>query len=1552
MLQRSELIRARRWPAQLPAVSQLLLAVLLLTASPSARATGQHHIAAANLVVVQNDTGNTTNSVTVTTALAINDFRIRAGSNRADYDIQIGEVSTDDVPNGILISCIDQNGRDNGESTNYPGMNYGASAIDSNASTSPGSSGEYWIPVFQAPTDSEYNFNVAAAYFPYTNGWYGGWLNNAAGSNGGANNHFIGNTNLVLGRNVIDLGSGQTTVNLLAYGLDARTNAVLLVCGGKNEANYALSAPNTNGTWTVTCHDDNGGAEQDYIAFVGIPLTNQTVVAGRFMGDARIALQSAPFQVSNPGIGTYHLTIPGVNPANGVLIVSAESGGANNSDNLVSYQVHGDGWDIQTRDITAGFTPALQNLPASDAVASFVYIPGPDPGSPALAWTGAPTNLWNQTGGNVWRLAGSNTPAAYADGSQVICDDTASNFTVTLTTAVQPYAVTVSNNANSYLLGGSGTISGPGGLTKQGTAGLTLATGNNYTGNTVVTQGRVTLAASQGIPGGPGFGDLTVNGTLDLAGWDATFNNLTGTGKIDTTAAGALPVVHVNATTNGVFAGTLTNTAGVLSLTLSGGGKLTLAGTNTLGGRVTVTNGTLAVNGSLAMAGLSVQPDATLAGTGAINGSVTLADNASLVLTAGAPLSVGALNLTGTVNVCVAGGYTLTNVATYGLLRHGAVSGGGSFRLANPVGLACNGFSATLQDTGAQLQMVVTANAIAGTLADVRHVVVLMNENRSFDHYLGTFHGTRGFNDRNAIQFTNHTSAFYQPAGASYELPFHTSLQCLTDLNHTWPVTHSTVNGGKNDQWIANKGAETMVYYTRADLPFYYALADAYTVCDEYHCSVLSSTSPNRVSLMTGMVDPNSTGGGPEIDNTSLAAGFAWTTYPEMLQSAGITWKVYQVNGDNSDNVLQNFAPFKQAKAGDPLYDRGMTGSADVSSLINQFAADVANHRLPSVSWIIGPGGYTEHPSSSPASGEWFTKQMLDALASSPEEYNSTVFIMNYDENDGFFDHAMPILPPVGTTNEYVGSLPIGLGIRVPCIIASPWSRGGRVCSQVFDHTSVIRFLETWTGVKDPNISAWRRQVCGDLTNAFDFAHPNTNYPGFAAIYAVSCSSGTTPSVPSPQTVPVQETGTATAMPLPYQPEAWCTLDSTGNNLIVTLTNAGAASFHFAIYPAAYRNDGPWPYDVPTGGSASNVFNLAGSGGWYDFACYGPDGFQRRFAGSLAADYQKLEARSVLNSGNAGAKIQLINGTAATVNFVVTNGYVINGTNSYTVPAHATNVVNLGSGTNGGLYDITVTTAADTNFVRRFLGRVEPITPPAVLTAATNPGHWGDRVRFTATLSGYGIPGGSVQFRTNGVAAGNPVPLTNGTASFTTQPLGCGDALVSVEYGGDGLNPAQTNVVDEVILPPAPTITLNGSNPLTNWLGTALADPGAVASDPCSGLLPVTTNNLVNAASPGTYQIQYSAVNGSGITITNIRSVFVKAEQSPVLGAGVLVDGGFSFNFSGPVGQPYKVLTATNLFSSNLWSLVLTGAFGPGPTVYTTTNTIQSPARFYRLVSP
>jgi hypothetical protein len=360
-----------------------IAALALLTgaaAFPRLAEAQSNGISAGLINVIQNDTSNNTESVTVTCTVAINGFFIRDGSTRGDYFVQVGAGFSDDVDSGVMMSSIAQNGRDNGE-TNYPGMNYCTSTMD--YSRSGGNAGGLYVSSFQAPSGAEYNINTAAAFFSYSN-WIGGFARNSGTTNGGANDLFTGSPGLVLGTHFVDNGGGNSTVNLTSLGIDSRTNGILLVTHGKNEDNYASSMVNSNnGTWTVFIKDngtDAGSYEQDPVAFVYIPRTNTTVVSGRFRGDGTILMYSGAspqFAVTNTATGTWRLTIPGQSPASGVLIISAEGGLAQNQDNIVSYEPDNGGWIIQSRDLPAS-PPGLQTPGGgSEPVASFVFIPAP-----------------------------------------------------------------------------------------------------------------------------------------------------------------------------------------------------------------------------------------------------------------------------------------------------------------------------------------------------------------------------------------------------------------------------------------------------------------------------------------------------------------------------------------------------------------------------------------------------------------------------------------------------------------------------------------------------------------------------------------------------------------------------------------------------------------------------------------------------------------------------------------------------------------------------------------------------------------------------------------------------------------------------------------------------------------------------------------------------------------------------------------------------------------------------------------------------------------------
>jgi len=360
--------------------------------------------------------------------------------------------------------------------------------------------------------------------------------------------------------------------------------------------------------------------------------------------------------------------------------------------------------------------------------------------------------------------------------------------------------------------------------------------------------------------------------------------------------------------------------------------------------------------------------------------------------------------------------------------------------------------------------------------------------------------------------------------------------ECTYDLSHTWQAEHESWNNGKMDRFVATHtstafegpkdGVLTMGYYEETDLPFYYELAKQFTICDGYFCSVLSQTHPNRLLQMSGTLDPAGEAGGPIlVTNTDKALEFttSWTTMPEVLESKGISWKVYNPYGQNyvphgglsmilCKNVLMYFEQYSDPTS--TLYQKAfgyygptVTGGFTDPGGHNDFAKDVMNNELPAVSWIIPPDGFDEHPPAPPALGEWYTQQILDTLLSNPTVWASTALFIMWDENDGFFDHVPPPTAPPGTPGEYITATglpasdgpiagPIGLGVRVPMLVVSPFSTGGYVCHDTFDHTSQLRLIETLFGATVPNLSAWRRSVTGDLTAALPHTGaPNTTAP-------------------------------------------------------------------------------------------------------------------------------------------------------------------------------------------------------------------------------------------------------------------------------------------------------------------------------------------------------------------------------------------------------------------------------------------------------------------------
>lgn len=500
------------------------------------------------------------------------------------------------------------------------------------------------------------------------------------------------------------------------------------------------------------------------------------------------------------------------------------------------------------------------------------------------------------------------------------------------------------------------------------------------------------------------------------------------------------------------------------------------------------------------------------------------------------------------------------------LMRAGAVLGAGS-ALA-----ACGGVP---KDANA------TLGPAEASLDAIEHVVFLMMENRSFDHYYGSLGGVRGFDDHPK----DSPGVFAQswPAGVASKanaklLPWHLDVHtmdaaCIVSPDHEWGPQHDSYNNGQlaflqsEVNALGTKaGPLTMGYYTRSDLPFYYALAEGFTVLDGYYSSVIGPTHPNRLYSISGMIDPDGLAGGPIV--TTSVENFhkaSWATVQEVMLDSGIDWKVYNPQGplyggsDPAALIAGNnpLSIFKQYKLGTTLYSKAFD-----TKFPKDFQADVANNSLPPVSWVW-PGAvpsYDDHPSGSAARGQYMVNSILRTIWSNPAVWAKTMVLLTYDENGGFFDHVVPPVPPPGTPGEYLTvnplpkgasgiASPLGLGFRVPTIMISPWTRGGYVCSDTFDHTSQLMFLEKKFGITAPNITPWRRQNVGDLTstlrmNAFDPSIPPLPDAPKTPDYLKTCSAvnldselgGSTPAPPQQQQMPVQEPGTlkrvgATAKP-------------------------------------------------------------------------------------------------------------------------------------------------------------------------------------------------------------------------------------------------------------------------------------------------------------------------------------------------------------------------------------------------------------------------------------
>lgn len=647
------------------------------------------------------------------------------------------------------------------------------------------------------------------------------------------------------------------------------------------------------------------------------------------------------------------------------------------------------------------------------------------------------------------------------------------------------------------------------------------------------------------------------------------------------------------------------------------------------------------------------------------------------------------------------------------------------------------------------------------TIRDVKHVVILMQENRSFDHYFGTLRGVRGFGDRHTVPMESGKPVWFQSDGQKDIPPFHLDTKTTDAIAHpgtphSFSDSQAAWNQGKFGYWPKYKNPYSMGYFKREDVPFQFALAEAFTICDAYHCSITTGTDPNRIVFWSGSnhdpdlrargingteadSEPNNLrcwieGALPEPGYTYQGSALPWQTIPDVLEDAGVSWRIYQNTNDNWTGAMHGglaFKSFREAQPGSPLYEKGMT---DYS--LERFAADVQAGTLPEVSWILPPKNWSEHPSAStPLQGAEYTSRILQALTSNPEVWSRTVFFQMFDENDGLFDHLPPAAPPSYTADGQLagkstidlkgfyfsdpekrllddsdtisGSVrPWGLGARVPLYVVSPWSRGGWVNSQVADHTSVGMFLEQRFGVTVPAISPWHRAVCSDLTSCFDFKTPNEPvFPDLPsaegsqkAVLAQIHRKRIEPPA-EPQSLS-QEPGSRPSRALPYALDVMASANPDAISLKFANTGKAGAVFH--VYDKRHLDRIPRRYTVEAGKAISDVWDLEADEGQYDLWVLGPNGFLRTFRGDASKEIE-TSARMTLRTGIVTL---FMKNTGRTKQELSIDAGVYDGSEPVrvTVGAGRTLKREFDTSASNAWYDITVTAEG---FERRLAGRIE-----------------------------------------------------------------------------------------------------------------------------------------------------------------------------------------------------------------------------------------------------
>jgi len=661
------------------------------------------------------------------------------------------------------------------------------------------------------------------------------------------------------------------------------------------------------------------------------------------------------------------------------------------------------------------------------------------------------------------------------------------------------------------------------------------------------------------------------------------------------------------------------------------------------------------------------------------------------------------------------------------------------------------------------------------SIKDVQHIVILMQENRSFDHYFGAMRGVRGFGDRFPIPLESGERVFHQSDGEKVVPPYRadrktTDAAFINGTPHNFPDTQAAWNQGKYGFWPLFKTPYSMAYYTREEIPFQYAMAEYFTICDAYYCSIATGTDPNRIVFWSGAGwDPEKQAAGinctdadsepvnlrcwikgtmPDPGYTYQGNAFKWPTIPDVLQQAGISWRIYQDPNDNWTGAMHGclaFESFRNAKPGDPIYENGMRHWS-----LEDLANDVKNNTLPQVSWILPSQSNSEHPGapSSPYRASDFTHQVLSAITSNPEVWSKTVFFLTFDENDGLFDHlpapAVPSynldgtlagkstidvagmyfhndkddLDDLETPRVYIdkrdtisGNIrPWGMGPRVPMYILSPWSKGGWVYSGVADHTSVGQFIEKRFDVKIPAISDWHRAVSSDLTSAFNFLSPNDPklpaMPDTSPFEQWDAASRQLPKAKAPEQPSqlYQERGTRLSRALDYRLHCSLRYLTDRRQVQLVFENKGNKGAVYHVYDLHHLDRIPRRFTVEAGKSLMDEWDVRETDGSYDLEVYGPNGYFHKFAGQLLEGAP--ETRLDYDHRKGGVTIRIQNRSAASVRVEIeANAYGYQPVSPVTLAPGKSEKQYINLAKSGNWYDFAV--KGPNGFLHRFAGRVE-----------------------------------------------------------------------------------------------------------------------------------------------------------------------------------------------------------------------------------------------------